>query len=35
MPDWKNSLTALAYAGNGPITIDEGVGLSARDFVTD
>jgi hypothetical protein len=35
MLDWKASLTALAYAGNAPITIDEGVGLSARDFVTD
>jgi hypothetical protein len=35
MPDWKASLTALACAGNGPITIDEGLGLSARDFVTD
>jgi len=34
MPDWKVSVTALAYGGNGPITIDEGVGLSARDFVT-
>jgi len=35
MPDWKASLPALASAGNGPITIDEGFSPSARDFVTD